>query len=164
MITVLFLSDTHSFWDTQLDSYASKCNEIWHAGDIGSLEVLDKLYSFGKTTRIVFGNIDSKEIRYETTENQLFELAGLRFMMTHIIGKLNAYNPRVKALIAEHKPHVLLYGHSHQLVVKKDKNGLVLINPGAAGKQGFHVVRTAFFLTIENQKISNVELIKLGKK
>lgn len=164
MTTVLFLSDTHRYWDIQLDKYIDKCDEIWHAGDIGSLEVLDKMRSFGKTIRVVYGNIDSKEIRFETAENEIFELEGLRFMMTHIIGKINGYTPRVTELISSHKPHVLLYGHSHRLLVKKDNNGLVLINPGAAGKQGFHVVRTAFILTIENQKISNFELIKLGKK
>lgn len=164
MTTVLFLSDTHQYWDGQLDSHIEECDEVWHAGDIGSLEVIDKLNSFKRKLRIVYGNIDSKEIRYETSENEVFELEGLRFLMTHIIGKINAYTPRVKELITAHKPHVLLYGHSHQLLVKKDNNGMVLINPGAAGKQGFHVVRTAFKLTIESQKISNFELIKLGKK
>lgn len=164
MTTVLFLSDTHSHWDIALENYVDRCDEIWHAGDIGSLEILDKLRSFKKKTRVVYGNIDSKEIRYETVENEIFELEGLRFLMTHIIGKIDAYSSRVQALLAEHKPHVLLYGHSHQLLVKKDKNEMVLINPGATGKQGFHVVRTAFILTIEKQKISNFELIKLGKK
>lgn len=164
MKTVLFLSDTHSFWDNQLDPYAEKCDEIWHAGDIGSLEILDKIKTFEKTTRTVFGNIDSREIRIETAENQVFELEGLRFLMTHIIGKIDSYTNRVHDLINLHKPHVLLYGHSHKLLVKKDKKGLVLVNPGAAGKQGFHLVKTAFFLTIEKQKISDFELIKLGKK
>ena len=164
MRTVLFLSDTHSFWDSQLNEHVSKCDEVWHAGDIGSLEVLDKLKSFGKPLKVVYGNIDSREIRHETIENEVFELEGLRFLMTHIIGKINAYTPRVKKLLKLHNPHVLLYGHSHKLLVKKDENGIVLINPGAAGKHGFHLVKTAFVLTIENQKISNFELIKLGKK
>ncbi|MDP5120683.1 MAG: metallophosphatase family protein [Spirosomaceae bacterium] len=164
MKIVLFLSDTHSFWDEQLTPYALKSDEIWHAGDIGSLEVLDKIKSFGKTIRVVYGNIDSREIRIETVENEVFELEGLRFLMTHIIGKIDNYTARVRELIELYKPHVLLYGHSHQLLVKKDKKGLVLVNPGAAGKQGFHLVKTAFMLTIDNQKISNFELIKLGKK
>lgn len=164
MKTVLFLSDTHSFWDEQLTPHAEKCDEIWHAGDIGSLEILDKIKSFNKIIRVVFGNIDSREIRIETVENEVFELEGLRFLMTHIIGKIDKYTTRVNGLIELHKPHVLLYGHSHKLLVKKDKNGLVLINPGAAGKQGFHLVKTAFILTVEKQKISNFELIKLGKK
>lgn len=164
MTTVLFLSDTHSYWDDKLDKHIEKCDEIWHAGDIGSLGLLSKMRSFGKRVRVVYGNIDAKEIRFETLENETFELEGLRFAMTHIIGKINGYTPRVKELISEFRPHVLLYGHSHRLLVKKDNSGLVLINPGAAGRHGFHVVRTAFILTIENQKISNFELIKLGKK
>jgi hypothetical protein len=164
MKTILLLSDTHSFWDNQLTTHAENCDEIWHAGDIGSLEILDKLNSFGKTVRAVYGNIDTRKIRLEMAENEIFELEGLRFLMTHIIGKIDAYTSRVRELIELHKPHVLLYGHSHKLLVKKDKNGLVLINPGAAGKQGFHLVKTAFILTVEKQKISNFELIKLGKK
>lgn len=164
MTTVIFLSDTHSYLDEQLFPHFEQCDEIWHAGDIGSIEVIDKIKVFNKPTRFVYGNIDTREIRYETVEDNFFELEGLRFLMTHIIGKPTAYNQRVKELIQRFNPHVLLFGHSHQLLVKKDASGVVQINPGAAGKHGFHLVRTAFKLTIDNQKIINFELLKLGKK
>lgn len=163
MKTVIFLSDTHGFLDENLNPYFEECDEIWHAGDIGDISMLKKL-SDKKPLKAVWGNIDDHKTRYEIPEFIIFECEGLTFLMIHIIGTLTNYSRQLNQLLKENQPKVVLYGHSHQVVVKKDKNGLVLINPGAAGKQGFHLVRTAFKLTIDNKKITNFELINLGKR
>lgn len=162
MTTIGFISDTHGFLDETVFEYFKNCDEIWHAGDIGSLEIIKKLNEF-KPCRCVFGNIDDQEIQWEVPENQFFELEGLRFFMTHILGKPLVYSKRTLTIIKDYKPDVVLFGHSHIVTVTKDKkHNLVLLNPGAAGKQGFHKERTLFRITIDNKKIINLELIKLG--
>lgn len=165
MKTIGLISDTHGFLDEAVFTHFSDCDEIWHLGDIGSEEIIQKLANF-KTSKFVFGNIDSKEIRWEVPEFQQIEIEGLIFLLIHILGKPLSYTPQVKKLLEQISPDVVLFGHSHQVLVKKDpkRNNLVLINPGAAGKQGFHIERTLMKMLVDNKKITNLELIKLGKR
>ncbi len=156
------ISDTHGFLDPNVFNYFEDCDEIWHAGDIGSLEVLDHLESF-KPTRSVFGNIDDRIIQERTIEDLIFDCEGLSIFITHIAAKPPRYNPRVRKLIDINRPDLLVCGHSHFLKVEKDENNsLLFLNPGAAGKQGFHKMRTLLRLTIQDSKVQNLEVIELG--
>lgn len=156
------ISDTHGHLEPDVFKYFEKCDEIWHAGDIGDLELLKKLENF-KPTVAVFGNIDDHRIRTAIPEDQIFERSGIRVLMTHIAGKSPRYNRRVKNLILETQPHVLVCGHSHVLKVEPDKsNNLLFINPGAAGIQGFHKMKTLLRLEIQEGKMKNLEVIELG--
>jgi uncharacterized protein len=158
MTRIGLLSDTHGFVDERLFSFFEKCDEIWHAGDIGTLETADKLSQF-KPLKAVFGNIDDFKIRTSYPKIQNFVCEGMDIMITHIGGYPGNYAPGIQALIALHKPRLFIAGHSHILKVINDKkNGLLHINPGAAGNSGFHHVKTAVRFTLENTKISGLEI------
>ncbi|MCC6754127.1 MAG: metallophosphoesterase family protein [Saprospiraceae bacterium] len=161
-MTIGVLSDTHGFLDHRVFSHFEKCDEIWHAGDIGSLQVLDALQNF-KPTRAVFGNIDGRDIRSRIPEFSYFMADGMKVFMTHIAGKFGTYNADVRAKIHEHQPHVLVCGHSHILKIAYDhSNHLLYLNPGAAGKQGFHKVQTLVRLRIVQASIQGAEVIELS--
>lgn len=158
------ISDTHSYLAPSVFKYFSQCDEIWHAGDIGTLDVLQQLEAF-KPTMAVFGNIDGHEVRAASPEDQVFVREGKKILMTHIAGSLPRYNPRVRDLIKTHQPDVLVCGHSHLLKVQPDKaNNLLFINPGAAGKHGFHKIKTLLRLEIQEGKIQNLEVVELGPR
>ncbi len=158
------ISDTHSYLDPSVFKYFSQCDEIWHAGDIGTLDVLQQLEAF-KPTMAVFGNIDGHDVRAASPEDQVFVREGKKILMTHIAGSLPRYNPRVRDLINTHQPDVLVCGHSHLLKVQPDKaNNLLFINPGAAGKHGFHKIKTLLRLEIQEGKIQNLEVVELGPR
>ena len=135
---------------------------IWHAGDIGTQEVTDKLKAF-KPLYAVHGNIDGHELRAEFPENQLIDVEGCKIFITHIAGAVGKYNSRVVKIIQEQKPAILVCGHSHIVKVIKDINyNLLHINSGAAGIHGFHKMRTIIRFEIENGKPQKMELIELG--
>ncbi len=158
------ISDTHSHLDPKVFEYFKNVDEIWHAGDIGTLSLLEELEAF-KPTVAVFGNIDGHEIRSASPEDQIFEREGVNVLMTHIAAKPPRYNPRVKKLITEHKPNILVCGHSHILKVQPDPaNNLLFINPGAAGIHGFHQVKTLLRFDLEQGKPKSLEVIELGKR
>jgi len=158
------LSDTHSYLDDTIFDYFSACDEIWHAGDIGSWELVEQLEAF-KPLRAVYGNIDGGEMRQHYPENQRFEVEGLRVLMTHIGGYPGRYNARVKQLLAEDQPGLYICGHSHILKVMPDKaRGLLHINPGACGQHGFHKVRTVVRFEIDRGKVDELQVIELGKR
>lgn len=159
------ISDTHSYLDPNVFQYFENCDEVWHAGDVGEINVLEQLEKF-KPTLCVYGNIDDAKLRIATQEDLFFERDGLQFYMTHIGGKPPTYNPRVRRLIEEKKPNVFICGHSHILRVIADpkRPGLIYLNPGAAGKHGFHSVRTLLRFDILNGKLQNMEVIELGKR
>jgi uncharacterized protein len=158
------LSDTHSYLDERILHFLEPCNEIWHGGDIGNPEVTNRLAAL-KPLRAVYGNIDGGELRKTFPEDNFFEVAGVRVLITHIAGKALSYNPRVRNLIQQHKPNILVCGHSHILKVIFDKkNNLLHVNPGAAGVHGFHKVRTLVRMDIENGNITNAEVIELGPR
>ncbi len=161
---ILLLSDTHGYIDERILAYAKVVDEVWHAGDIGNLEVIDQLESVAKV-RAVFGNIDGQSARLRYPENNVFETAGLRVLLRHICGYPGTYNPMTRALITEHKPELVVCGHSHILKVMRDpKFGHVHINPGACGISGFHQIRTMLRFEISNKKPTNLEVIELGER
>ncbi len=159
------LSDTHGMLDEKVIEFLSICDEVWHAGDIGSVDVLTDMRSLFPVVRAVYGNIDGWEIRAEVPEVNRFELEGRRVAIKHICGNPRRYDPSVRSLIQEYHPHILVCGHSHILRVEYDKkNNLLFINPGAAGNSGFHKVRTAVRFVIDGKDIRDLEVLELGRK
>lgn len=158
------LSDTHGFLDPEFQSLFKDCDEIWHAGDIGTQDVWDELNHL-KPVRGIYGNIDDAAMRSQVPEVMNIELEGLRVLMIHIAGPPGKYNSKVKQLIREFTPGLLICGHSHLLKVQFYKEwGHLYINPGAAGHHGFHVIRTAMRFKIRHGQIIQAEVIELGKR
>lgn len=156
------ISDTHYHLDKTVFKHFDACDEIWHAGDIGGLELLEQIEAF-KPTIAVWGNIDDHAVRAATTEGHVFEREGVRILMTHIAGKPPKYNQKVLSHIRQHRPKLLICGHSHILKVVPDKtNNLIYINPGAAGIHGFHKMKTIMRFDLKAGKIENMEVIELG--
>jgi hypothetical protein len=161
---ILLLSDTHSHIDERILHYAGEADEIWHAGDIGITDVSDELKKI-KPLRAVYGNIDDAEIRKEFPLHQRFKCEGIDVWITHIGGYPGRYSPEIRDQIKKDPPKLFISGHSHILKVMNDKNlGLLHMNPGAAGKQGFHKKRTMLRFKIENENISDLEVIELKSK
>ena len=162
MTRIGIISDTHNYLDEKVFDYFKDVDMIWHAGDIGTQEVTDKLKAF-KPLYAVHGNIDGHELRAEFPENQLIDVEGCKIFITHIAGAVGKYNSRVVKIIQEQKPAILVCGHSHIVKVIKDINyNLLHINSGAAGIHGFHKMRTIIRFEIENGKPQKMELIELG--
>ncbi|MBV6645197.1 MAG: metallophosphoesterase family protein [Cyclobacteriaceae bacterium] len=158
------ISDTHGFLDPAVLKYFASCDEIWHAGDIGTSEVLQVLRGF-KPVRAVFGNIDGLDIRQVTQEYLLIEIEKWKALMIHIAAKPPKYPAQVKELISQYRPQALICGHSHILRVMQDQqNDLLYLNPGAAGKHGFHKIRTLLRFEVNDGKASNMEAIELGPR
>jgi putative phosphoesterase len=159
---ILLLSDTHGCLDEKILNHVEQADEVWHAGDIGKMSVLDKLAKM-KPLRAVYGNIDSHSIRQEAPEYLCFNCEGLKVLMLHIGGSPGRYVPRAKALITEHQPKLFVCGHSHILKVIQDpKYGHLHMNPGAVGISGFHKIRTLLRFQLEDGKINHLEAIELG--
>ncbi len=157
------LSDTHGFFDERLTDFLSSCDEIWHAGDIGTLEVAGKLASL-RPLKAVYGNIDSYEIRKVYPAHQRFLCEGVDVWMTHIGGYPGKYDVSVRKSLIESPPKLFICGHSHILKVMNDqKLGLLHINPGAAGKSGIHRVQTALRFVIDRERIFDMEIIELRR-
>ena len=158
------VSDTHSHWDSRIAEHFKDCDEIWHAGDIGSLEVIDHLEAL-KPVRAVHGNIDGLEIRQQYPENQRFVCEGLDVWITHIGGYPGKYNQQIRNEINLNPPKLFICGHSHILKVIFDKKlNLLHMNPGAAGISGFHTVRTMLRFVIDGDKIRDLEIIEMLEK
>ena len=152
------LSDTHGHLPEAASDFFNHCDEIWHAGDIGSIDILQNLSKISNT-KAVFGNIDSHEIRLHVPELLVFEYASIKIMIKHIVGRPGKYTTETKDEIKRIKPDILIAGHSHILNIRYDKaNQFLFINPGAAGKYGLHKQQTMVRLSIENQKIKNIEI------
>ncbi|MEX2595467.1 MAG: metallophosphoesterase family protein [Salibacteraceae bacterium] len=158
------ISDTHGYMDERIRHYFKTCDEIWHMGDIGNPIVTGELKEIAPL-KVVFGNIDDIATRKSWSEHLFFSINGLGFLMIHIAGGISKYNPKTVNLIEQHRPDVLLCGHSHILKVKHDPRfKLLYINPGAAGKHGFHKVRTICTMEIENNNLTNFKAIELGSR
>ncbi|MCG8581858.1 MAG: metallophosphatase family protein [Bacteroidales bacterium] len=164
MTKIGLLSDTHSYLDERFVELFKDVDEIWHAGDIGDIRVLDKLRAF-KTVRAVYGNIDGLDIRQELKAHERFMCEDVDVWMTHIGGYPGKYDNLVKGKIYTNPPKLFISGHSHILKVMYDKKlDLLHLNPGACGISGFHAVRTALRFAIDNESIKDMEVIELGPK
>ncbi len=158
------LSDTHGWLDPAVFEHFEACDEIWHAGDIGSLELADQLEAF-RPLRAVYGNIDDQAVRLKYPEDQVFIVEDVKICMTHIAGRPGRYPKRVKELLRQEKPAVFICGHSHILKVMYDQAFQVLhINPGACGRQGLHTVRTMIRFDLSAGKIDGLEVVELGPR
>ena len=163
MTRIGLLSDTHSYLDPQIFTHFETCDEIWHAGDVGLLTVTEQLRAF-RPLRIVSGNIDNES--NDLPANQRFTLESLDIWMTHIGGTPPNYNPTTRPALKANPPDLFICGHSHILKVVRDStiNNLLFINPGAAGKTGFHKIRTAIRFSLDAGKILDMQVIELGNK
>ena len=163
MKKILLLSDTHSYLDEQILKYVKQCDEVWHAGDIGSLEVVDEIKKL-KPLRAVYGNIDNYVIKAEYPLDLKFTIEKVSVWITHIGGYPNHYDVRIRKEIQRNPPTLFISGHSHILKVMFDKKLNTLhLNPGAIGKHGFHKVRTMLRFQIHQDKISNLEIIEFKR-
>ena len=157
------ISDTHNTFDTLLEEFLAPCDEVWHAGDFGSVEVADRIARF-KPLRGVYGNIDGGVLRRMYNDFSLFEVEGVKVLMTHIGGYPRHYAPKALQHIHISKPKLFIAGHSHILKVIYDPvYDLLHINPGAAGKYGIHTLRTAIRFDIEAGEIKNLEIGEWSK-
>ncbi len=164
MLKIGLLSDTHACWDDKYGKYFAECDEIWHAGDIGSEELAARLAAL-KPLRAVYGNIDGQELRIQYPQTLHFTVEQVGVMMTHIGGYPGRYAPGVRAELIKTKPDLFITGHSHILKVIYDKSlHCLCINPGAAGKSGFHQVRTLVRFVIDGKAIKDLEVIELGNR
>mgnify|MGYP003706163363 FL=1 len=158
------ISDTHGHMDERIAHHLEYCDEIWHAGDIGKSSVLDELELLAPV-HAVYGNIDSTDVRKRTPECIIEERQGLKIAMIHIAGSFGKYNNQTKEIIEAHNPGLLICGHSHILKIKFDSdNKLLYLNPGAAGRSGFHHIRTLCRFDIVEGEIQNMEAIELGSR
>ena len=164
MKKIVLISDTHSNLPDNFWKYIEGYDEIWHAGDVGNVDVIDTLRS-KITVRGVYGNIDGSEVRKEFPEHLVFTEQNVKILMLHIGGKPYVYSPLMRELIKQHRPDVVVCGHSHILRVEFDKRDRVLfMNPGAVGNNGFHKVKTLLRFTLKNGEVKDMEAVELGKR
>ena len=157
------ISDTHGCWDEKYETYLGECDEIWHAGDIGTMEVADRFEAMRPVFRAVCGNCDGYDLRARYPELLRFRCEEADVLLKHIGGYPGHYDPSVRAKLYYSPPHLFVAGHSHILKVKYDKTLQMLhINPGAAGMQGWHKDRTLIRLTVEGNKFGDCEVITLN--
>lgn len=156
------ISDTHNYLDPQIETYFKECDEIWHAGDFGTIEVADKLREIAPI-RGVYGNIDSQDIRVEFPHDLRFEVEGVDVFMTHIGGNPGRYAIPIRRIMETNPPDVFICGHSHILKIVRDKTtgNTLFINPGAAGRHGFQLKRTIVRFQIDSGHIFDMEVINL---
>ncbi len=164
MKKILLISDTHSHIDDTILKYVDWSDEVWHAGDIGDLNVTDAIKR-RKLLRAVYGNIDDDKARMEFPLHNRFWCEGVEVWITHIGGYPGKYNQAIRELLKKSPPKLFICGHSHILKVQFDKTlQLLHMNPGACGVHGFHQVRTMLRFEIEGDKIQNLEVVEIGKK
>lgn len=162
MVKVGLLSDTHGYWDNRYLDYFRPCDEIWHAGDIGSEELAARLAAF-RPFRAVYGNIDGQALRMAYPRVAVFQVEEVKVVMTHIGGYPGRYAPEIRQTLYAERPTLFISGHSHILKVMYDKQLQCLhINPGAAGISGFHQVRTLVRFAIDGASVKELEVIELG--
>jgi hypothetical protein len=164
MTKILLLSDTHAYIDEQMLKYIHQADEVWHAGDIGDIQLTDTIAAI-KPLRAVYGNIDDAKLRLQFPLDNRFKLENKDILITHIGGYPNRYEHRVREILKLNPPDIFICGHSHILKIIYDKKYNVLyLNPGAAGKYGFHKVRTMLRFTLTANGIENMEIIELEQR
>ncbi len=166
MKKILLLSDTHSCTEADIIKHFANADEIWHAGDWGNLALNEIIEKTGKKIRAVWGNVDGQELRTIYPLHNRFMCEGIKVWITHIGGYPGKYNPKLIKDLYSQTPDLFITGHSHILKVMRDKNlnNMLHMNPGAAGRHGFHIMRTMLKFEIDNGKIQNVAVIELGKR
>ena len=158
------ISDTHGFLDANIFDHFKECDEIWHAGDFGSIELANQINSF-KPLRGVYGNIDEKNIRFEYPEQIIFKCEEVKVMIRHIGGSPPKYNPDTRKELLFNKPDLFITGHSHILKIMYDSSiSCLFMNPGAAGKHGWHKLRTIIRFSIDGKEMKDCEVIELGPR
>jgi uncharacterized protein len=164
MTRIGLISDTHGYLDETVFLHFEQCDEIWHAGDFGHAELADRIKE-KKIVKGVFGNIDGQDIRTVYPEQLVFMCEEVKVMMRHIGGSPPRYNPETKIALQEHHPQLFVCGHSHILKIMFDEKLQCLhMNPGAAGKQGWHKTRTIIRFAIDGKNMQHCEVIELGKR
>jgi len=164
MVSIGLLSDTHGYLPEAVFRHFDQVDEIWHAGDVGDLSVLEQLQAF-KPLRGVYGNIDGPAVKAHFPLDNIFIMEGVKVLMRHIGGYPGRYAPGVRDLIKKEKPRLFISGHSHILKVMYDEKLACLhMNPGAAGKQGWHQVQTLLKFRINEDQIMDCQVIELGKR
>jgi len=164
MLRIGLLSDTHHSLDENIFRHFDSCDEIWHAGDFGTAQLAQRLSSF-KPLRGVYGNIDGQDIRSLYPERLRWTSEEVNVYMTHIGGYPPRYNPTVKKELQANPPGLFICGHSHILkIMYDDKLNCLHMNPGAAGNQGWHQVRTIVRFTIDGKNMRDCEVIELGRR
>ena len=158
------ISDTHGVFDKQFRDFLEPVDQIWHAGDFGGgLDLASEIAAF-KPLLGVAGNCDNHSLRFTHPLHRFFECEGLKVLMIHVGGYPGRYDPRARELIDRYRPDLFICGHSHILKVVRDmKRNMMVVNPGAAGIQGFHVVRTALRFHIDNGRIHDMEVFELDR-
>ena len=163
MTKIGLLSDTHGWLNPAIYDFFKDCDEIWHAGDIGSDDVAIELSAF-KKLRAVYGNIDDWEIRADYPQFQIFKVEDVKVVMTHIGGYPNAYAPGIRQMLLEERPDIFISGHSHILKVLRDpKLSLLHLNPGAAGMKGFHKKVTMLRFQIDGKEATNLGIYEADR-
>lgn len=158
------LSDTHSCWDDRFALHFKYCDEIWHAGDVGDISVIARLEGVCPVVRAVRGNIDGGQVLRRCPEIEMFQVEDVKVWMTHIGGYPGRYAPGVRRMLVEHRPKIMVAGHSHILkVMYDDELSLLHLNPGAAGHHGWQRERTLMRFVIDGSDIRDLEVIELGK-
>lgn len=156
------ISDTHGFLNDRIKTHLGDCDEIWHAGDFGTIAISDELSQLAPV-KGVYGNIDGQDVRVVHPEEMLFDCEGLKVYMRHISGYPGRYNPKARKRIDELRPDIVVIGHSHICKVMRDHQMDHLhINPGAAGIHGFHQMRTLALMEVKAGKIENMKVVELG--
>jgi len=164
MTRIGLISDTHGYLDPSVLRHFTECDEIWHAGDFGNTALVHELQAF-KPLKGVYGNIDGTEIRSTFPETLIFDCEEVKVLMTHIGGYPGRYHPAIKKQLELHRPLLFISGHSHILKIQFDEKLQCLhINPGAAGKQGWHNVRTIVLFDIDGKMIKNCRVVELGSR
>lgn len=166
MTRIGLISDTHGYLDENVFKHFAECGEIWHGGDFGTIAIADELQErSGVPVKGVYGNIDGYDVRSRFPKDLVWHCEGMSVYMTHIGGYPNRYAPGVKAELVKNKAGLFICGHSHILkVMCDDKINCLHMNPGAAGKQGWHQMRTVLRFTIDGTNIKDCEVIELGKR
>ena len=159
------ISDTHGVFDNVLMEFLAPCDQIWHAGDFGGgMDLAEEIAAF-KPLLGVAGNCDNHQLRFIHPLHRFFECEGMKVLMTHVGGYPGRYDARARKLIDELRPDIFVCGHSHILKVMRDpaRNGMLVVNPGAAGIQGFHLVRTALRFRIDDGHVYDMEVFELDR-
>jgi len=163
MTKIGLLSDTHGHIDERILNFFDTVDEIWHAGDVGSVSILDKISNL-KPLKAVYGNIDAQDVQLRTKETLVFYCEEVKVIMTHIAKYHGTYSRKLMPFLLKEKPQLVIGGHSHILQIKYDRiYNFLFVNPGASGNYGIHKIKTACRFDIEKDKIQNMEILELTK-